>query len=54
MAAVYSGKLVLDKVNGLRADKKRKQIVPFAKSTKAPKANRSMKTSENEFRGKKY
>ena len=54
MAAVYKGKLELTKVDGLRADKKRKQIVPFAKPTKAPAPNRSMKTTENTFRGKKY
>ena len=54
-AAIYRGSLKLDKVSGLRADKVRKQTVPFSeKATAKVKPNRSMKTEENTYRGKKY
>ena len=54
MAAVYSGKLVLDKVDGLRADKVRKQPIKL-KNTKKKVPTRSMKTDENTGRnGEKY
>jgi hypothetical protein len=54
-SAVYSGSLTLDKVSGLRADRVTKQTVPFSKKA-LPKQepNRSMKTTENTYRGKKY
>ena len=54
MPAVYKGSLKLDKVSGLRADKVRKQIVPFASKNEPPKPNRSQKTKSNTFRGSKY
>ena len=53
-AAVYQGKLELDNVSGLRADKIRRQPIKFKKSTKI-KSNRSMKTDTNTGRnGEKY
>jgi hypothetical protein len=53
--ALYKGSLKLDKVKGLRADKVVKQTVPFSKKATPKLApNRSMKTTENTFRGKKY
>ena len=39
--------LKLDKLTGLRPDKKAKQIVPFAKSTKLPESKKAMKASAN-------
>jgi len=53
---IYSGSLKLDKITGLRADRKR--AIP-AKSllkpdTSLPQPKKSMKTNENTFRGKKY
>lgn len=54
MVAVYKGKLELEKIDGLRADKKRVQKIPVAKEKKKPEPVRSMKTSDNTYRGKKY
>jgi len=52
----YSGKLELDKVTGLRADRKR--AIPAKDLLKADTsfkpAEKSMKTTDNTYRGKKY
>jgi len=52
----YSGKLQLDKVTGLRADRKR--AIPAKSLLKADTsfkpAEKSMKTTDNTYRGKKY
>jgi hypothetical protein len=54
--AVYSGSLKLDKVTGLRADRKRaipaKSLLKQDTSFSTPE--KSMKTNETTFRGKKY
>ena len=55
--AVYSGKLTLDKVTGIRHDlgQRATPIRSLVKPDKSlPKPNKSMKTTENTFRGKKY
>ena len=47
--------LKLDKVTGLRADRKKVQHVPFAKTKKTPEPTRSMKKNTNTGRnGEKY
>jgi len=57
MAAVYKGRLELDRIVGIRHDLGQKTIP--AKSLLKPDtqfkpAQKSMKTTENIFRGKKY
>ena len=57
MAAVYKGRLELDRIVGIRHDLGQKTIP--AKSllkldTQFKPAQKSMKTTENIFRGKKY
>ena len=56
MPSVFDkGKLQLDKVSGLRADKVQTQYVPFKSSNKAPTPKRSMKKDPNTGRnGEKY
>ena len=46
--------LKLDKLTGLRPDKIRKQIVPFAKNKKFPTSTKAMKTDLNIKNGAKY
>jgi hypothetical protein len=57
MAAVYKGKLTLDRVTGIRHDKEQKAVIAndfLKKSTKLPTVERSMKTETGSYRGKKY
>ena len=55
--AVYSGKLELDRVVGVRHDRNQRTIPAknlLKKDTSFKPAEKSMKTTENTFRGKKY
>jgi len=55
--AVYSGKLELDRVVGVRHDLNQRTIPAknlFKKDTSFKPAEKSMKTTENTYRGKKY
>jgi hypothetical protein len=55
--AVYSGSLKLDKVVGIRHDLGQRAIPAknlLKKDTSFKTPEKSMKTSENTFRGKKY
>ena len=55
--AVYSGKLTLDKVTGIRHDlgQRATPIKSLVKpDTSFKPAEKSMKTEENTYRGKKY
>ena len=55
MAAVYKGKLTLDKVTGIRHDKNQKiTYVPVKKNSTLPNTSKSMKTTPNEKNGAKY
>ena len=53
---IYSGSLKLDKITGLRADRKRATPAKtlLKPATSLPETKKSMKTSANIFRGKKY
>jgi hypothetical protein len=53
-STVYKGSLKLDKIDGLRADKTRVQNINVKKEDKFAEPTRSMKTTENTYRGKKY
>jgi len=53
---IYSGSLKLDKITGLRADRKR--AIParnlLKPDTSLPQVQKAIKNTENTFRGKKY
>ena len=57
MAAVYNGKLTLDKITGVRLDKGQR-TTPIQsllkKDTSFKPVTKSMKTTPNTFRGEKY
>ena len=53
----YTGSLKLDKITGIRPDRTTKLIPAknlLKQDTSFPTVTKSMKTTENTFRGKKY